>query len=306
MNKRARFAAPTSAVAGASEALMPTTNISISTEDLPLTRISLDPENPKSLGIAPDDLMGEEPPHYDDSGKQDRLEELLLFAETIKKRGLINPISVYRHGNDFRIISGERRYLAHVWLKYETIASRIHQRKPKQLRTSQYDENAKRTRLTLIEEIRNVQAIILEHKQAGIAVDNFDELCRVLDCKRHHGYRMWAVLHAPIDVHDAINAGLITSVSNAAEIAVLESEEARAAAISGQGSPKKAKNIPAVVRSRGRPPANVVAVGRVNSSQLKNLMCAIDKSLGDEIDWNNPRQVKAGFLKLLKKLEANG
>src|SRR3989338_7908818 len=63
---------------------------------LPLSRIELDPENPRKLiidlpdvkeGLRPDD------PHYQQ--KSDELERLKELAHTIKSTGIINPVVVY-------------------------------------------------------------------------------------------------------------------------------------------------------------------------------------------------------------------
>ena len=69
---------------------------------LPLSRIELDPDNPRKLaidlndvrhGIRPDD------PFY--QRKQDELEKLKELAHTIKSSGIINPIVVYKSAVKF-------------------------------------------------------------------------------------------------------------------------------------------------------------------------------------------------------------
>src|SRR4029079_9553309 len=66
---------------------------------LPLSRIELDPENPRKLtvdlsdvrqGVRPDDPLYQR--------KQEELERLRELSHTIKASGVINPIVVYKLG----------------------------------------------------------------------------------------------------------------------------------------------------------------------------------------------------------------
>lgn len=47
------------------------------------------------------------------------------LADSIKKIGLLQPITVVRHGDKFSIVAGYRRFLAHKLLQRHTILSRI-------------------------------------------------------------------------------------------------------------------------------------------------------------------------------------
>ena len=80
---------------------------------LPLSRIELDPENPRRLAIDLNDIrqgLNDDYPAY--YIKQAELERLRELAHTIQANGIINPIVVYKRGELYRIVAGERRSLA--------------------------------------------------------------------------------------------------------------------------------------------------------------------------------------------------
>lgn len=99
---------------------------------LPLTRVCPDPGQPRRL--LPGNiqaLLQEQPTHQplavmaawlrQAANGDPRLRELRNLADSIARHGLINPITVRPapDGNDYLIITGERRYWAHVLLAQE-------------------------------------------------------------------------------------------------------------------------------------------------------------------------------------------
>src|SRR3990167_2841272 len=133
---------------------------------LPLSRIELDPENPRKLaidlmdirqGIRPDDVLYQR--------KQDELERLKELAHTIKSSGIINPVVVYKLGEFYRVVAGERRCLASILAGKQEIEARVFNEKPKgfDLKLVQWIENTAREDLTLDERPGNVRDIIKEY-----------------------------------------------------------------------------------------------------------------------------------------------
>jgi hypothetical protein len=54
--------------------------------------------------------------NYKPGPLEHRLNRLVMIAASIKQKGLLNPISVARENNIYRIEAGERRWLAYHWL----------------------------------------------------------------------------------------------------------------------------------------------------------------------------------------------
>ena len=99
---------------------------------LPLSRIELDPENPRKLtidlsdvkeGLRPDDPLYQR--------KQEELEKLKELAHTIKSSGVINPVVVYKLGEFYRVVAGERRCLASILAGKQEIEARVFNERPK-------------------------------------------------------------------------------------------------------------------------------------------------------------------------------
>lgn len=131
---------------------------------LPLSRIELDPDNPRKLlinimdvkdGIRSDDQLYQQ--------KQTELEKLKELAHTIQNSGVINPIVVYKRGSEFyRVVAGERRCLASILAGKQDIEARVFTDKPKEfdLKLIQWVENTAREDLTLEERLHNVQDLL--------------------------------------------------------------------------------------------------------------------------------------------------
>lgn len=108
---------------------------------LPLAQVRPDPEQPRKT--------------FD----QKDLQEL---AASIREIGLIQPIAV-RHDPDglgYIIIAGERRYRAHCLLGAETIAARVLNLDPTDVRLAQIVENLQRADVSPMEEGRAFKAIL--------------------------------------------------------------------------------------------------------------------------------------------------
>src|SRR5579862_7292738 len=72
---------------------------------LPLSRIELDPDNPRKMAIDLADVregIRPEDPLY--QRKSEELEKLKELAHTIKSNGVINPIVVYKRGESYRVV----------------------------------------------------------------------------------------------------------------------------------------------------------------------------------------------------------
>lgn len=79
-------------------------------------------------------------------------EELDELAESIRKNGLINAITVKPSRGGYEIVAGERRFLAHKKLKLKEIRATIVSGTLIEMELLKLDENIKRSDLTDIEE----------------------------------------------------------------------------------------------------------------------------------------------------------
>ena len=94
--------------------------------------------------------------------KLEELEKLKELAITIESSGVINPIVVYKRGEVYRVVAGERRSLASILAGKNEIEARVFNEKPKgfELKLIQWIENTAREDLTLDERIGNIREII--------------------------------------------------------------------------------------------------------------------------------------------------
>ena len=91
--------------------------------------IKPDPSNPRNLLLTPDNLKNEIDPLDENYRiKKRELEKLLELSKSIKVVGVRNAIEVYKVDNYYRIISGERRYLASILAEQTHIPVRIVER----------------------------------------------------------------------------------------------------------------------------------------------------------------------------------
>ncbi|EKD72267.1 MAG: hypothetical protein ACD_45C00719G0003 [uncultured bacterium] len=297
---------------------------------LPLSRIELDPDNPRKLSIDLLDVrVGIRPDDPALAKKHDELEKLRELAHTIKSSGVINPIVVYKRGELYRVVAGERRCLASILAGKEEIEARIFNEKPKgfELKLIQWIENTAREDLTLDERLGNVRDIIQAYQ---IQNGNMDVTATLL--KGITGLSLsqctyyLAALNAPADVQEHIRNGNIRNLDKAALIAGLDSHEARKQAIEacihgssvrelrGMVSQQKLlrKHQTSLLSSeRGRVTSAVnmgstkqgLVVKMIIDSVLNQKQFNKHITLFSKVDWKDFRQASKAFKKLIEILE---
>lgn len=132
-------------------------------EVIAIDRLELDPDNPRELhlefsdvrqGIIEGDVLAEK--------KKTELAALESLSKSIASQGLINPITVYKHHDKYRLIAGERRTLSSILAGKTQIQCRILESKPNALNRVilQWMENNEREDLTLWERLNNLRSIL--------------------------------------------------------------------------------------------------------------------------------------------------
>lgn len=199
---------------------------------IPIDAIEFDPNNPRDLVITRNDLPHgphESDPLYDK--KLQEFESLKQTAETIKKYGVRNAVEIYKHGNSYRLIHGERRCLSSILAGKKDIPAKLLDEKPSDfdIRLLQLIENVQREDLTLNETLNNIRQVIQEYKNhinASIDIDaTFLE--NLINRSKTHCLNFMAVLNAPSDLQEIIKNGKIRSLEKAAIIAKAKTKSQR-------------------------------------------------------------------------------
>lgn len=298
---------------------------------LPLSRIELDPENPRKLAIDLDDVRhGIRPDDANYERKQDELISLKELAHTIKSSGVINPVVVYKRGELYRLVAGERRSLASLLAGKQEIEARVFNEKPKSfdLKLIQWIENTAREDLTLDERLGNVRDIIHEYQlQHGQDAMTASTLRDITGLSLSQTTYYLAVLNAPEDVRHEIQKGNIRSLDKAALVAGIESTTLRSqvldacvqgsslkelrAMISQQKLLTKSLNKAPKVLTRGRQAIKVNMGSTKKAEVVKRIVdCVITHDRYDKytelftrVNWSDLKQTTKAFRKLIELLE---
>jgi ParB family chromosome partitioning protein len=297
---------------------------------LPLSRIELDPENPRKLcvnladvrtGIQSDDQQYQQ--------KHDELDKLKELAHTIKSSGVINPIVVYKLGEFYRVVAGERRCLASIIAGKQEIEARVFNEKPRgfELKLIQWIENTAREDLSLGDRLGNVRDIMREYQNQH----DTDEMSATL-LKSITGLSLpqatyyVAALNAPQDVQTEINNGNIRNLDKAALLAGISSPLVRAQVIEACVNGSSLKELRSMVQQqktlqRNKATLKPVPQGRVtakinmgSTSQSEVVKAVIQCVVGQgqykkfadvfgDINWQDMRQTTKAFRKLIELLE---
>jgi len=302
-------------------------------EVVALSRIEVDPDNPRELTLSAKDIIegikSEDTNFLKKKAEKDELERLAL---TIKSKGVINPVVVYKFGTNYRLVAGERRYLASLMVNKDNIHARILGKKPDllNLRSLQWIENNEREDLSLKEKLSNLKSIIDAHLDSS-SDSNTDTKLSIALLRQLFGFAnaqagyYFSVMNAPIDLKAAIDNDEVKNLSKAAFIACIKESELRKtilqACINGESlkglkktanqEKKRAKNKVNWIRiqnKKGRP-ANQVNLGKVKDIKIvrklievvvSNPIYAKYATQFAKVDWNSYDQATKRFQELLK------
>lgn len=302
-------------------------------EAISLKRIELDPDNPRDMLITIEDILnGIIPGEPQFQQKQAEKEKLESIAHSIHQQGIINPILVYKQGDKYRLIAGERRTLASLLAGKEDIQAKIYDKKPSPLKLSllQWMENMEREDLSLWERIRNLEKIVAAHQEEqgkGIADFSLSSLGTLIGCSRTQAMHYKAVLLANDSLKSLIAENQISNLEKAALLANIDNESIQKEAIKAclaAGTLDELKKIanqekirPKKVtladkhEGRGRIATRVNLGTTTNLAAIKLLMESLVQhpdlqylsSLLDNVQWSNYHSVTLVFKKLLQSLE---
>ncbi|MDR3491247.1 MAG: ParB/RepB/Spo0J family partition protein [Gammaproteobacteria bacterium] len=302
-------------------------------EIIPLKKIELDPENPRDLILTFEDLY-----NGIDKGDKNYLRKLseknslLSLSNSIKDQGIINPILVYKHGNKYRLVAGERRTLASILSDKSDIQAKILDSKPTELKISllQWVENVERKDLSLWERLKNLEKIIYSYSTGqNIPLDEITatNLSHLLGCSLPHAMNYIAVLTADNKLKTLIQHNQLKNLEKAALLATIQSQSTKDTAIEAclagatlkklkgiLNQEKQSKSIlkqPIILKGRGRQ-ATFVNLGTTKKVQVAKLI--IDSILDNakvthlkphfsELNWSDYKSINHAFKQLLETLE---
>ncbi|KTD66448.1 chromosome partitioning protein parB [Legionella santicrucis] len=191
---------------------------------IPLSKIEVDPDNPRTLTISMNDLLqgfSENDPLLEIKSKEK--EELQSLANSINDHGILNPVIVYESNASYRLIAGERRTLASILIGKSDIQAKIIDKKPDELkiRLLQWVENSERTDLSLHDRLLNFEMIVNAYAKAS----NFNindirsiDISNLIGCSKPHASNLKLLLAADQDIRKIIAEN---KISNIEKIAIL-------------------------------------------------------------------------------------
>jgi ParB family chromosome partitioning protein len=300
---------------------------------IPLKKIEVDPENPRDLILSFKDIYdGIFDGDINYTRKKAELESLQTLANSIRDQGIINPIVVYKHGEKYRLVAGERRTLGSIIAGMIDIQAKILDSKPNDLKISllQWIENVERADLSIWERLRNLEKIVhtFTIKKGITAADmTITDLSHLIGCSKPHAMNYKAVLLANPTLKELIKTNKIKNLEKAALLSSIEDlsmqDELIQACLNG-ASLKKLKLLtkqvchqPIIQKSskptekRGRQSSCVNLGITKNLTVAKSLFTAIFEH-GDltpnainvnHINWDDYKSVTQAFKDLVKKLE---
>jgi ParB family chromosome partitioning protein len=302
-------------------------------EAISLKKIEMDPENPRDLILTFDDLLhGIDKNDKDYTRKIEEKQSLTSLANSIVEQGIINPVMVYKFGDKYRLIAGERRSLASIIAGKAEVQAKILDSKPNELKISllQWMENVERKDLSLWERLNNLEKIVAAFATSNgleLRAVSPTDLGRLLGCSLPHAMNYSAALNADKKVQELIRSGKIKNLEKAALIATIRSEGIKQAAIDAclsGATLKKLKSISTQDRvkkvvvaqsslpdTRGRQ-ATSVNLGTTKKMNVARLI--IDSVLMHEkahhlkkhfaeLNWSDYKSINHAFKQLLKTLE---
>lgn len=292
-------------------------------EVLPLRLVELDPDNPRELSLSFTDMLdGLSKIHPDFDKKNKDFKSLETLSESIKDQGIINPIMVYKHGENYRLIAGERRTLASLRAGKVDIPARILNEKPDALKLSllQWAENIEREDLALWERIKNLKQIYTAYlKTHNKSPDQItaQELSELVSCSIQQANNYRALFNCSQKLSAVIRANLIKNIEKAALIAKAPKdleEELIKQCVEGatlknlkniikanKTKPEKKEKKQKEVNFGNTPSLNVAKL--IIESVLSNHACSeITKSFKD-MKMNSHTEITKTFKQLIKSLE---
>lgn len=295
-------------------------------EMMSINLIEPDPENPRKLNLTLDDLqLAAMNADLLPADKKKQFESLRPLIDSINKVGVRNAIEVYKHNNKYRLISGERRWLASLAAQHDYIPAHICDKPDSfDLCYLQWIENMQREDLSLWEKYVNLKQIVDAYlvKNRQMKEITVDELSKILGTAQRQSYRYLTLLQAEANVLAAAQEGKIKNLKLLEEIVKLKDAKIRQEVLDKLNNTantgivqqvKKAKITQTKTKThkQGRP-AKKIHLGYldnvVTARTIFNMLLEQEKlipfhHLFQEIDWSSAKNISSAFKKLFGLIE---
>jgi len=292
---------------------------------IPLSRLVLDPQNPRQLRLTVTDVItGLKTTDPDYQNKKHELTSIENLARTIDSQGLLQPIVVFKNIDKYQIIAGHRRILAYYVLKKTEIEGRVFNKRPSvlDLKLMQWIENNAREDLSLHERVENIVQVTIAYQQDhGLLSMTNTVLAQLTGLSASQAAAYLAVIRTDDDIRDAIQAGRINSLDKAALIVGMANAEGRQQMIihCEQGATLKqlrkilaAKRNEGLPAKRGRPKSNRLELGHTTKPAVIQTIVEAVLTLPaykryrerfPVVNWQDSNQASRTFKALIKLLE---
>lgn len=230
MSKRKSFSIGSSLSKGLTDTVTAARNYSgnLHVEVIPIRKIELDIDNPRELLIGIEEVthgLKDNDPLYEK--KKAEIDSLQSLSSSIKNQGIINPVTVYKYGESYKVVAGERRTLASILAEKQDIPARILPQKPSafDLSVLQWVENMEREDLSLWERLSNLEKISAAFsEQQGKKETSVTELSQITGCSLAQASHYKTLLYGSKNLKEAIKNNDVKNIEKAAFIAKAPSQ----------------------------------------------------------------------------------
>jgi ParB family chromosome partitioning protein len=295
----------------------------LNVEFIDIERIETDPQNSRALGLTEEEFkwLSDEKSiatARDQEGEIDERTQMLLrlrgLAESIAEHGVQQPIRVYRRGDRFRLVYGERRYWASRIAGLNAVPAWILPTRPTRLRSLQLIENLHRDDLDLPARLRNIAGVVEEMEDIDETPVSAEALSRTIGVSKRQAYKYLTILKGPVDVMSAISRARISNLSAAADVATIENPAAREQAIKAVEAGMSAKEARRKATSakteahrevgKGRPAKKINLGSTTNASLVQEIIRRVETDGHvPDIDWSDYSSVTKAWRAFLIGLE---
>jgi len=283
-----------------------------------LNLIEPDPNNPRQMSISKREVQDIN--HYMAGFNETQLKDFEALKElstSIKRVGIRNAIEVYKEGTKYRIISGERRYLAAILSGLQTVPVRINQ-KPDDfnLRYTQWIENINRKDLSLWEKYNNLLSISEAYTKVSKTPITEKSLQELIGISAVQSYRYFCLLNADKKIIALIKAGKLNNLKLVQELVSMKDRIAKEQILNWIEARKT--EVTSLANYKEVAGKKRVAMPSINLGKIKNFEAArfllnhlLEETLlskyknrFQDIDWSSNKVMSKSFKKLFKLLEA--
>jgi ParB family chromosome partitioning protein len=197
------------------------------------------------------------------------------LAESIAKRGVLQPILLRADGDGFQIIAGERRWRAAQKARLHSIPAIVRESDEATTAELALIENIQRQDLNAIEEAEGYRQLIETHGHTQ------DQVGQIVHKSRSHVANLLRLLELPEAVRQSLSRGDI-SMGHARAIATAPDPEALTREIVAKGlSVRQAEER--VRREKARPGAgiDIARASARNANPIDPDLAALERQLGD-------------------------